>query len=400
MKNPSSEIKKKSILFISHDASRTGAPIFLLNFLRWFKENTNIPFNILFRDGGPLTPEFKALGPVFFLRRPDLLHNFPSISQNHHFDNMVKNFHLKSLINKMGKKNIGLIYSNTITNGHILKTLSSLHCPVLTHVHEMEYWINRYGEDNLHLIKTHTNKYIAVSQAVKDNLVCNHSIPANDIEIISGFIPTDAINNAQFNKVASKQTITKELNIPEDSFLIGASGGFYWSKSPDLFIQLAKEVLDKKINRSIHFIWIGGETDGIHFQELMHDIEQLGIHKNIHFLGHKLNPLLYFSAFDIFALVSREDSFPLVCLEAASVGIPIICFDNAGGAKEFVENDAGFSVPYLDIPAMADRITFLESNKDERLKMGQAAAEKVNAHYTTEKAAPDLMVLINQFLPG
>jgi glycosyltransferase involved in cell wall biosynthesis len=388
---------RKSILFISHDASHTGAPIFLLNFLKWFKKNTDIPFHILLREGGPLIPEFKSLSSVFFFRTPDFLPNYPSLSKNSHFDRVLNKVYLRYLLKKLKQNQIGLIYSNTITNGQVLNTLSSLHCPVITHVHEMEYWINRCGERNLNLIKTYTNRYIAVSKAVKDNLVINHSIPPDDVDVIYGFVPMDTINNKSSNITACRQTITDELDIPEDSFLIGASGDFYWSKSPDLFIQLAKEVLDKHINRSIHFIWIGGKTHGTYFQELVHDIEHLGIRKNIHYLGQKSNSLDYFSSFDLFALMSREDSFPLACLEAASVGTPILCFDNAGGAPEFVGDDAGFSVPYLDIRAMADRIAFLVINKDERKKMGRVAAEKVEDFYTAEKIISKLVNVIKQF---
>jgi glycosyltransferase involved in cell wall biosynthesis len=62
--------------------------------------------------------------------------------------------------------------------------------------------------------------------------------------------------------------------------------------------------------------------------------------------------LKYFAAFDVFALVSREDPFPVVCLEAASLGKPIVCFNSSDGEKEFVENDCGFVVPDLDIEIM------------------------------------------------
>ncbi len=51
----------KKVLFISHDASRTGAPIVLLNLLKWFKTNTDIPFQILLKKGGVLEPDFKAI---------------------------------------------------------------------------------------------------------------------------------------------------------------------------------------------------------------------------------------------------------------------------------------------------------------------------------------------------
>jgi hypothetical protein len=60
----------KQILFISHDALHTGAPIVFLHFLRWFKENSEVPFKIVLRNGGPLDTEFAALAPTLVLSQP------------------------------------------------------------------------------------------------------------------------------------------------------------------------------------------------------------------------------------------------------------------------------------------------------------------------------------------
>jgi glycosyltransferase involved in cell wall biosynthesis len=391
-------IDNKSVLFISHDASHTGAPIFLLNFLRWFKKNTSIPFYILIGDGGPLIPDFKSLGHIYFFQHPDLLTNFPSISKNHHFHTIAQKVHLRSLINKLGKSNIGLIYSNTITNGQVLENLLSLDCPVITHVHEMEYLIKRYGDKNFQLIKYHTDKYIAVSEAVKENLIYNHSISSEDIEVIHGCIPLNQMDNICFDITACKRIVTSELNIPADSFLIGASGNFNWIKGVDLFIQLAKEMITKKPDMPIHFVWLGGDTSSLRFQELLHDIKQLCIHKNIHFLGHKQNPLLYYSSFDVFAILSREDSFPLACLEAASVKTPILCFDNTGGAKEFVQNDCGFVIPYLNISVMTHKLINLMESLDLRNRMAARAAQKVKENFNLQLGANKILKEIEKFI--
>ena len=53
-----------SILFISHDASRTGAPIALLTFLRWLRANSNYRLEVLLGSGGSLKPAFEALAPT------------------------------------------------------------------------------------------------------------------------------------------------------------------------------------------------------------------------------------------------------------------------------------------------------------------------------------------------
>ena len=54
----------KKVLFICHSACYTGAPILLLNFLKWLKRYSNIPFHILIKNNGPLEKEFRKLAPV------------------------------------------------------------------------------------------------------------------------------------------------------------------------------------------------------------------------------------------------------------------------------------------------------------------------------------------------
>ena len=41
----------------------------------------------------------------------------------------------------------------------------------------------------------------------------------------------------------------------------------------------------------------------------------------------------------------EEDPYTLVCLEAAALEKPYVCFEGAGGSPEFVEEDCGFVVP-------------------------------------------------------
>ena len=393
MKNPN-----KSVLFISHEASRTGAPISLLNFILWFKENTDIPFYILLKAGGPLSSKFKSLGQVLFYNYYDFFPFLYSISKINYLNQIFKKCYLKLIKVSLKRKNIGLIYSNTITNGRLLNTLVKLHCPVITHVHEMEYLINRFGATNFNFTKKNTSKYITVSEAVKYNLIDNYNIPTKNITVVYNSIDFKSIAENNLNSNSNKSLITNELNIPKESFLVGASGSIQWLKGPDLFIQLAREVFTKKKGTPIHFIWIGAETNEQLLPKLNHDIKRLGIEKNIHFIGHKQNLFKYFAAFDVFTLVSREDSCPLVCLEAASLKTPILCFDKAGGAKEFVQNDCGFIIPYLDIPKMANRVIDLIESSKLRADMSNRAMKKVKESYDLNSGAKKIFNEIKKFI--
>jgi glycosyltransferase involved in cell wall biosynthesis len=102
------------------------------------------------------------------------------------------------------------------------------------------------------------------------------------------------------------------------------------------------------------------------------------------------------AAADVFALTSREDPYPLVCLEAAALGKPIVCFAGAGGAPEFVEQDCGFVVPYFDVTAMAGRIASLLESADCRIKMGAAARRKVAERHDISVAAPRILEIIER----
>jgi glycosyltransferase involved in cell wall biosynthesis len=118
----------------------------------------------------------------------------------------------------------------------------------------------------------------------------------------------------------------------------------------------------------------------------------------MHFPGTRPDAREYFCAFDVFALVSREDSYPLVCLEAASMGKPIVCFDRAGGAREFVEDDCGFVVPYLEVEVMAERTLELLESDEIRRRMGERAKAKVRRRHDVDVAAPRVLDVIRCLL--
>ncbi|MCM8831906.1 MAG: glycosyltransferase family 4 protein [Candidatus Omnitrophica bacterium] len=384
-------VPTKKILFISHEASRTGAPIVLLHLLRWLKNNTNITFKVLLLRDGELVSEFKKIAPTIIFFK----NIFPKSNLiQKKINNFARKVYLKYLKNKFKKDNIYLIYSNTIANGEVLKFLSDYNYPVICHVHELEYVINLYKK-SFEQTKKYVSRYIALSEAVKKNLIENHNISEEKIEIVYGFIPMRFYNIESYSK--SRNKICSELEIPLEAFIVCACGSVDWRKGPDLFIQLAYAVYRKKTRIPVYFLWIGGGETKYLFQ-LLYDAKKLGIDKFIYFLGAQQDPLDYFLICDVFVSTSREDPFPIVCLEAASLGKPILCFDKAGGAKEFVENDAGFVIPYLDIEAMADAIIKLLNSPQLCECLGQQAKRKAQERFNIEIGASKIFTIIERYL--
>ena len=383
----------KNILFVSHYAERTGAPLALLQLQQWLKENSHIVFETVQLGPGALFDDFQKTGkttlcvPGKIDRYRYLMHSLLGIQAD------STRICYKRFAKKMAGSNIGLVYANTIVSGAMVDALADMHCPVICHVHEQEALIQHFGKQNFECVKNHTTRYIAVSEKIKRTLVNNHGIPADIIDVVYPAINTKKIP-ATFQKTESLCS-----KIPKDAFVVCSSGqGIPWIKGKDIFIQLAYAVKHSYPDMPIHFLWIGGSTEGLDAYLLENDIARAGLSDRIHLVPSVENPLDYFNMCDVFVLVSREDSFGLVCLEAAALGKPIICFDKGGSMHELVENDAGYIVPYLNIHAMAEKIIELARHPDLKKRLGAKAREKVFQRHEISIAFPSILEVIKRFL--
>ena len=366
----------KSILFISHDASRTGAPIVFLNFLKWLRLNTGVHFIIILREGGELKDDFCEIAPTFILDRG-------SMSR-------------ATIASELIDYNIGLIFSNTAVNGDVLELLNKFECPVISYIHELEHVITTYcGIDNFKKVKQYTNQYIAASSPVKDNLVLNHGIKKEYIEVVNEGIPL--IDRSLEDQSRVREELYLKFGIPKNALIVGGCGTISWRKGTDLLIQVASAVCqDKKTNLPIHFVWMGGPTEGTYFEELAYDIEKLKLQPFFHFLGVQSDSLSYLSILDVFVLPSREDAFPLVCLEASSLGKPIVCFRESGGIHEYVESDCGFVVSYLNLMEMSSKILVILEDQNLRIRLGSNGKSKVVSLYSIDKISKEIVYLIQK----
>lgn len=345
---------RPEILFVSHEASRTGAPVFLLNLIDQLSSTLDADFIILLCAGGELKPEFKKLGTTLTLSRRDDVD--------------------PAVLNWLKQRNIQLVYSNTITNGMVQKRLKELGCPIICHVHELAYSIDRFfNQESIRYALETTSQFLAGSRAVADYLIHERGLPAAKVTLAYPFV------DAEQNRMVAAAS-QPPLELPKDALVIGACGTIGWRKGSDLFVQVARLALTQS-PLPLVFVWVGGPSSSPEFQQLQYEVEMLGLAASIRFTGGVKAHLPYLAQFDLFLLPSREDPFPLVALDAASLGIPTICFERAGGTPELVETDAGIVVPYLDIERMAEAIIRLANRPDERKQLGERGRNKVSERH-------------------
>ena len=216
---------ERRVLVVSHDASRTGAPILLLHLLRWIKANSDLTFNILLRADGELRMEFEDLG------------NVTALTDGNSLPGPVQRALLKRRLARLAASGGGPIYSNTATNGPVLGALAATGRFVMSHIHELETMIRSRG--HFDEVKRVTRTYIACSGAVKDNLIQSHGIDPACIRVIHGCLP---VRQMEIDPDAYT-SVKQELNIPPEAFIVGGSGTTDWRKAPELFVALAGAVI-------------------------------------------------------------------------------------------------------------------------------------------------------------
>ncbi|MEI8294344.1 MAG: glycosyltransferase family 4 protein [bacterium] len=386
------------LLFVSHDAGRTGAPMVLLHLQSWLNKFSDLKFGTLFRNSGVLVDSFSSVSE-FIITPPLVISKPPSIASRiwrRIVGSRSTNIPSPSAwVDDFKKNQYKIIYSNTATNGEIVERLKKPGVRVITHIHELDYWLNAAGKSNWDLVKSQTDRFIACSNAVAESLINQHGISNKKIDVFHEFVSTDIqnITNEQITSVRNK------LEIPSDAFLVVASGAELLRKGKDLLVPLAKACFELEgEGRPFYFMWVGNPGNEESRYWFRYDAAKLGLTERVKWVGEIANPHLYFSCADAFAMLSREDPFPLVCLESALHRKPIVCFADAGGIPELVEKDAGFIVPYLGLTAMAKRLLELRDNSELASSMGATAAEKVKALYSVNVIAPRIHEIIQHQL--
>lgn len=352
------------ILFVAHEAKLTGAPVALLNFLRWLRGASPLDLSVVVGTDGPLVERFAALAPVVPATDcgPDLL----------------------------GRAD--LVYANSTASHSLLDALDPFAAPVLSHVHELRAGLApidvlRAGKRPAH--------YIAVSNQVRDVLVTDYPIAPAEVTVCEGFVWTDDVTAGA--GTAADDDVWQRFGIPRGSRVVGAVGSIWPYKGPDLFVQLASAVLAGPSAADVHFVWIGGSDDRIPVMQAW--IDDAGLRDRVHVLGEINQPYPLMATLDVFVVPSREDPFPLVMLEAGTLARCSVAFD-AGGASKLLADDRGILVEPLDIESMAATVSHLLLQPARRAELGARLAARVRIEHDVQRRAPDILKAIMQVLPG
>lgn len=365
-----------NILFVSHDAHPMGAQNLLLTLTSWLNENGLANPKFVLAGPGVLTDDFLRVGPVLRWDSDQRRKSTPEATIR--------------LLRSFCGKDLSAVYLNSAASGHVIEMTRHLGVPQIVHVHELERSIQRWvGADKMSAVRDHAQLFVAASGPVADNLHERYGISRRRLRVVDAFIRSTGIRDISDSE---KRACKSALGLNPDAKMVMGCGTTDWRKGADLFVQVAAAI--HRSDPPVQFVWVGGETEIGEISKLKRLADSSGVGSKVKFVGEVSTPLPFMIASDVFLLSSREDPFPLVCLESADCGVPIVCFAGAGGMADFVGSTCGGVAPYLDVPAMAQVLSSLLGDEMKSRTLGNQAKQKVRSQFDVSVKGHDIYKIL------
>jgi glycosyltransferase involved in cell wall biosynthesis len=340
-----------TIILVSHEATRTGAPIIALQLALDLSQRVNLV--CWTGKPGPLAAAFRECGvahvPQFFERaeRQAILHNL--------------------------KDRFGVRFAilNSVVSHVVMEEFGEACIPMVLLMHEFTEYIRPRGGAMGAVLRADAVVVPAeiIRQSLLDELdelrlageLRNIHVRHQGICDIRSFARGPGISRAEvLTRIGAGPCD------PKPAIVLGA-GWVQPRKGLDLFIETAR-IVKARANRPIRFVWVGanfqpGDTRfGVYLAD---QLIRSDLAETVYFFEEQPHLEMFFEMADIFFLSSRLDPYPNVALEAIASGMPVVCFDRATGVTDLAEPDRLTAVPYNDCVAAAQEILRLAGDPEQ-----------------------------------
>jgi glycosyltransferase involved in cell wall biosynthesis len=187
----------------------------------------------------------------------------------------------------------------------------------------------------------------------------------------------------------------QEFGISPEEFVIGTIANPGPAKGLDVLLEAA--VILKAQSPGCRFV-IVGELDHGRGAELIAGRDARGLTHDVVLTGFRSDTHRALAAFDVYALTSRTEGFPLSLLEAMSAQLPVVA-TRCGGPEEIIEDGVtGLLVTNGSSQAVASSIGRLRADPHERQRLAKAARQVVENRFTLHRQVESYGELYRQCL--
>lgn len=359
----------ETVLVVTHEASRTGAPILALNLCKHLATRYNVVAVTI--GGGPLVAELAAsccgvLGPVVPGPSEELLRG--------------------GLEKVKRERDPSFAIVNSIESRAVLEMLFELRIPSIALVHEFASYTRPI--DGIRTALLWSTMVVYSADVVKRSTL--DYCPDARLERIRVLpqgrpeVPAMKQPNPEAMERVRRTVRGPDPHREDPPAVILGAGFVHIRKGVDLFLQVAAVCRRIAGGKRLRFVWIGGGYDPIwdsSYSVYLHDqIERAGLEESVQVLREISEFNEVYRYVDAFLLSSRLDPLPNVAIEAVFQDVPVVCFEGTTGIAEYL-HEAGVGdrcvAPFFDVETAARLLLDLIS--DQGLREGVCAAARAFA---------------------
>lgn len=357
--------QKECVLLITHQASRTGAPILALNIAQRLRQRYNLI--VLTLSGGDLTKNLRETANLFigplnpYQRQP---------------------MQLKALLETaLSGLKVRYAIVNSLECRGVLKSLFMLEVPIISLIHEFAAYTR--PKHSLEDVAKLSDEIVFSAELVRANARDTCAAFAQRLTHVfpqgRSILPKEdefADEERERQRIVSTFKLASDLQRP---FVVVGCGSVSIRKGVDLFLICASRVHELMQDRSVRFVWVGDgynpEKDTGYSVYLKEQIDRAALGSFVTFMEPVIDLDAVFNHSNLLFLSSRLDPLPNVAIDAMSLGVPVVCFDHASGIAEILKADletAECVAPHLDVEAAARTIATIASDDKKHQRLSNA----------------------------
>jgi glycosyltransferase involved in cell wall biosynthesis len=364
------------VLVVSHEASRTGAPIVGWNVARSLSSRYSV-VSVLMR-GGELEPDFSNTSAAVV--GPLTCEAHQSIEIRRIAERLVDVYQPLYAV------------ANSICTHQIIPPLVALGVPTVALVHEFTAYTRPF--EKMRDAYDWATHIVFPARIVAESSF--RTFPdlrsRTGIHVMTqGRAEVPAFRASATSVEGTAGSVPNVLADAEGHFVVLGAGTVEIRKGVDLFVTAAAAARRLRPLTKFRFVWIGHGYDPTNDNRYCSYLAEQIIHSDLGDSFVIMDPVRDLEPFycraDIFFMSSRLDPQPNVGIDALVRGVPTVCFEDACGTAEVLTADPEtrhLVVPHLDAHAAAEEICRLADMGDGIASVCAAVARVGRAAYDME----------------
>jgi glycosyltransferase involved in cell wall biosynthesis len=212
-----------------------------------------------------------------------------------------------------------------------------------------------------------------ISQAAADRFVAEGIVPKRLLTVIPNGVDTERFRNVPDG---ARGSLRASLGLAHE-FAWLAVGRFEVAKDYPNMLRGFARVRERSPQAILLLVGRGSlqpETEAL--------AQGLGLGSSVRFLGVRDDVPELMRAADGYVMSSAWEGMPIVLLEAAAAGLPVVATLVGGNHEVVRDEETGFLVPPRDADALGRAmLRLMESSDGQRRSMGERGREHVRLHY-------------------